>query len=126
MIWFGIICLNFLWKEMTQAYPVPASIAVLSSQSMSTPSKLFSLTKVPSFIAQSTGSRFWVVGNYVAPNALIITFFPAALYLAFRFFWIPSLVVPNGLSLLKYFNGSTHILTISKAPVWQLQKANIM
>jgi len=44
-------------------------------------------------IAQSTGSNLAVVGNYVAPNALIITFFPAALYLAFKFFWMPSFVV---------------------------------
>jgi hypothetical protein len=68
-------------------------------------------------IAQSTGSNLAVVGNYVAPNALIITFFPAALYLAFKFFWMPSFVVPKGLSGPKYFKGSVQILTISKAPV---------
>jgi uncharacterized Ntn-hydrolase superfamily protein len=61
---------------MSHCYPVPASIAALSSQSISTPSKLFSRTNCPNFTAHAVGSTFAVVGNYVAPNALIMILTP--------------------------------------------------
>lgn len=63
MIWLGKILRSYFWNLMSQASPVPASIAALSSQSMSTPSKLFSSTNFPSFLAQSIGSMLAVVGN---------------------------------------------------------------
>lgn len=84
MIWFGKRDLNFFWKVIIHCYPLPAYIAALSSQSISTPSKLFCKTKFPSFVAQSVGSYPAVVGNSVAPKALIRILTPASLYFFFR------------------------------------------
>jgi hypothetical protein len=64
---------------MSQSSPLPASIAALSSQSISTPSKLFYSTNLPNLLAQSMGSTPLVVGNYVAPKALIKILTPLSL-----------------------------------------------
>ena len=86
MIWLGRFSLSFLVKVIIHCSPVPACIAGLSYQSISTPSKLFSLTKVDSLIAQAVGSILSVVGNYVAPKALTSIFTPFLLYFSFRNF----------------------------------------
>lgn len=124
MIWVGKIDLSLLWKDINHFYPIPCYIAPLSSQSMSTPSRLFSNTKVPSFTAQSIGSIFDVVGNSVAPNALINILIPALLYFYFNVFWIYYFVLPKTLSDPKYFTGSDHIHTMSNGPEVYVQNAN--
>jgi hypothetical protein len=65
---------------------VPAYIAKLSYQLMSTPSKLFASTKSASLFAVRIGSEPAVVGNYVDPKAEIRSFFPASLKAFLNFF----------------------------------------
>lgn len=87
-MWLGNFDLKVLVKVISQASPLPAYIASLSSQSISTPSRLFYATKAPNLLAQSTGSIPLEVGNSVAPNALIKIFMSASLYFFFRVFCI--------------------------------------
>lgn len=56
IIWLGNTLRSYFWNVISQASPVPAYIAVLSYQSMSTPSRLFFRTNFPSFLAHYTGS----------------------------------------------------------------------
>jgi len=122
-MWFGKIDLSLLWKDINHFYPLPDYIAPLSYQSMSTPSKLFSNTKFPNFTAQSIGSIFDVVGNSVAPKALIIILIPALLYFSFNVLWIYYFVLPKILSDPKYLTGSDHMVTMSKGPEVYVQNA---
>jgi len=57
-----------------------------------------------------------VVGNYVAPKALIKIFTSLSLYSFFKFYCTSSLVFPKGLMLPKYLIGSAHIEAISSGP----------
>jgi hypothetical protein len=50
-------------NEITQAYPFPAFMAELSSQSISTPSRLLEEMNVANLVAVTIGSSPAVVGN---------------------------------------------------------------
>lgn len=56
MIWFGRRDLRVVWNLISQSSPVPAYIAPLSYQSISTPSKWFAMTKSAKSFAVLTGS----------------------------------------------------------------------
>jgi len=77
--WSGIICLNFLVNAISQASPRPLFIASLSSQSISTPSRVLFKTKLPNFVAHETGSCPPEVGFSVAPKALTRILIPFSL-----------------------------------------------
>ena len=122
-MWLGSNYLSFFWKVMRHCSPIPASIAGLSSQSMSTPSKKFDITNSASFFAHYFASTLAVVGNSVAPKALIRILIPASLYLFRRFVWMFSFVAPKTELPPKYFTGSAQIKPVSQGPLEKVQKA---
>ena len=113
-------------KEISQAYPIPLLNASVSSQLISTPSRLLVPTKTPRSVAHFTGSTPCDVGNYVEPKALMRTFLPLELYLFLRNFWTSSFELPKGLSAPKNFKGSAHTDAASIAPLSQVQKVKTM
>ncbi len=58
-----------VWNDISHYSPVPAYIAALSYQSISTPSRLLFKTNVAKLFAVAIGSFPAEVGNSVAPNA---------------------------------------------------------
>jgi len=56
MIAFGRSCLRVVVKVMSQASPVPFWKAGVSSQSISTPSRILSVTNFAKLVAHAAGS----------------------------------------------------------------------
>jgi len=79
MIRFGSLALRADVKVISHCYPVPAKRAIVSCQSISTPSKLLLKTNYAKLFAVIVGSFPKLVGIYIFPNALIKIFIPLAL-----------------------------------------------
>ncbi len=109
---------------MSQSSPVPDHMAVLSYQSMSTPSKLLFNTNDAKLLATAIGSFPCVVGYSVDPNAETNTFLPASLK---AFLNLLCTVCVLLLIQEKYTPALAHARAISAGPdVSQNDKAKIL